>query len=314
MTKVRFKPRAGYVPSVYVYTMRTPHGPHFVDMDQRAKSYLSLLRNGHHPIKDAKEVVKLREVLSLKATRRSMLDREVGGELLKMIMQPGDYLIVEDALTIFTKETDLITVMDRFRERQQHLHVLNFYGAAIDCSSPSGQILIGNMRLIHRFNQDYRKRVTNSVRTRARAITRLAGGRVPFFCEVIEVHGKPSLILKSWAIPAAEVIGKYRHSAFKHERMRYPVIAGQLKRAGLGAGWKKDPQSLDELYHFWCAWVAAGRPDVNTLKFPDFILQYRSLMARGLAKEPVLCESDALEGQTTIESSTSMIHQDQLGT
>jgi len=251
-------------------------------MEQRAKSYITILKYGKHEIQHS-EVKRFREVLSLKAIRRSILDRPVGGELLKMIMQPGDHLVVEDALTIFTRETDLVTVMDRFRERQQHLHIVNFHGAAVDCSSPSGQILIGNMRLIHRYNRDYRQRVTHSVRTRARAIARLAGGRVPFFCEVVEIQGEPKLILKSWAIPAAEVIGKYRHSTDKHKRERYPIIAGQLKRAGLGEGWKKDPKSLDELYHFWCAWLAAGRPDVSTLKFPDFIYEYRSLMARGEA-------------------------------
>ena len=285
MTKPKFRPKAGYVPSVYIYTMRTPHSLCFRDMELRAKSYLTMLRFNKHPVKEAKEVKRFREALSLKAARRSILDREVGGDLLKNIMQPGDYLIVNSLTDAFMKEEDLVTVMNRFQEREQHLHVLDFYGAAVDCSSPSGQILLGNMRMIHQYNRDYRRKVTDSVRTRARAITRLAGGRTPFFCEAIESHGEIRLILKSWAIPAAEVIGKYRHSDNPSERVKYPVIAGQLTKAGLGAGWKKDPKSLDELYHFWRAWVAAGRPDVNTLKFPDFIYEYRSLMARGLVNE-----------------------------
>lgn len=286
MIQVRFKPKAGYVPSVYVYTMRTPRSVSFRDMEWRAKSYLRILRLAKHPIKDALAVHKYRERPSLKAIRRSMLDREVGGELLKMIMQPGDYLIIDSASDILVREEDLVTVMDRFREREQHLHILSFFGAAIDCDSPAGSLLIGNMRLIHSFNKDYRQRVTDSVKSRARAIKRLAGGgRIPFFCEPVESQGKVRLILRSWAIPAAEVIAHYRSPKERDKRERYPIIAGQLKRQGLGEGWKKDPKNLDDLYHFWCAWLAAGRPDVNTLKFPDFILDYRSLVARGLAGE-----------------------------
>ncbi len=281
----RFFPKPpNALPRLHFYSMVVPFSGSHKNFMERARHYVRMLilSKNEHPISQCKERHKHWEKKSLKALRQSMLDREVGGQVLKVHMQPGDYLIIDDALTIFTKEDDLVTLINRFQERGQHLHILDFHGAAVDCDSPAGEMLIGNFKLIHGFNRDYRKRMFSIARARAARVQIRTRAGVPFWCEQVSINGQATLILKSWAIPAAELITNCLEDGPAKER-RPPVIAARINRAGLGEGWKKTYKNCLDLYWFHKAWLIAGKPDVNTLKFPDFVHEYRAKEACGLA-------------------------------
>ncbi len=263
-------------PRLHIYSMVAPYDGRHKKFMEKARHYIRmlLLSKHEHPISKCNERRIHWEKRSLKALRQSMLDREVGGFVLKQAMEPGDYLIVDDALTIFTKEDDLITVLNRLQERGQHLHILDFHGAAVDCDSPAGEMLIGNFKLIHGFNRSYRKRMFAIARARAGRVQIRTRAGVPFWCEQVSINGETVLILKSWAVAAAELIGTTLHGPSKFRKP--PVISARINRAGLGEGWKKTYKNCLDLYWFHKGWVEAGRPDVNTLKFPEFTHEYRA--------------------------------------
>jgi len=293
--QLRFLPKPGYVPKIHVYSMLVPKGPGHVEQESRAEYYIKFQLSDKYcqgMQKPINEQHHHREPKSLRAISRSMIDRELGGQLLKEIMQPGDYLIVDDLAHVFTKEGDVVSLMERFQERGQHLHILNFYGCCVDCDSPAGTTLIEWFKIGQEFTKEARRRVLRVARSRARVITRYAGAGVPFFCDVIEHNGDTMLVLKPWAIPAADIIAHQLETDGADRRP--PVIARMINSAGLGHGWKKTYKNCLYVYWFARAWEAAGRPNVNDLKFPDFVYEYRVKVTCGLTEEVGVPPTDAV--------------------
>lgn len=281
--QLQFLPKAGYVPRIHVYSMQVPRGPSHIDQERRAEQYLKfhLLDRERMAVPElVQEQHHHREPKSMKAIGRSMIDRELGWQLLNEIMQPGDYLVVDELATVFTRDGDVVSLMQRLQERGQHLHILNFFGCCVDCDSPGGVLLIESFKIMHAFTKEARGRILRVARGRARRITKHAGARVPFFCDVMAKNGETYLVLKGWAIIAADLIARQIDKGGLGSRP--PVIANMLKNAGIGEDWKKTHENMQYLYWFGKAWEAAGRPNVNDLKFPEFVYEYRVKVTCGL--------------------------------
>jgi DNA invertase Pin-like site-specific DNA recombinase len=76
-----------------------------------------------------------------KSGKVSWFEREAGNELFRQL-RDGDHVIITKLDRAFRRLADCVIVLERFKQMNVKLHVVNLMGGAIDLSSPMGCFMI----------------------------------------------------------------------------------------------------------------------------------------------------------------------------
>jgi putative DNA-invertase from lambdoid prophage Rac len=211
--------------------------------------------------------------------------RRITGEELMELMRPGDHLVV-DKLDRFTRSAEDFFSMDRyFCEHGIRLHIINLGGASLDSGTACGRVMLGVLVLSAEFESMLKGERVRDARARLRAQKMHAGTGVPFFCQVIgsrggkAIGGGGKLVFRDWALPLMERI-KYlleeaQLGSWKMATAIYEERKNHPEWPKLRTGHRHGVDKLMRLYWFYEAWNAASRPDINELKFKEFVDRYK---------------------------------------
>jgi DNA invertase Pin-like site-specific DNA recombinase len=281
--KQRFFAEAGYQPLIYGYG-RVSHkdqlkGNSIPDQEARLQAYIQMRKlDEDGPFKGAKWEGMFAEPLAQSALTRPFRNRHMGRRLIEL-MRPGDHILV-DKLDRFTRSAEDFFSMDRyFCERGIRLHILNLGGASLDSGTACGRVMLGVLVLSAEFESLLKGERVRDARARLRAAKKHSGVGFPIWCELVGSEGGKKrgggghLVLKPWAIPLMEKI-KYLKEV---EGLGKFTIAKAicLDRASPPEVMQMRPETFLNMYWFHEAWNAAHRPDINELKFLEFIAKYK---------------------------------------
>lgn len=205
-------------------------------------------------------------------------------------VEPGDFIIVDKLDRMFRSTIDFLASRRYFAERGVSLHFVNFMGMSVDTNSSGGGMLVHLLAFMAEMESDkIGERVSAAYKQRMLA-GRHAGGAKPFFCDL--EGGKPGkklgsggrLVFKPWAIEAMEKIVQLKDGSDKtFQRIGKEGFFDHLEKCGVGIQYE-DPRNaivpMKRLYWFYKAWVAAGRPDINTIKIMELVAAYKARLGR----------------------------------
>lgn len=293
--QIKFAP-PGYTPRIHGYC-RVSHkrqhdkGNSVKDQEARIRQYIELrkLDSNDQGFREAVFHKFWVEPRAQSAYSRELRQRPAGGKMVDNV-EPGDFIIVDKLDRMFRSTIDFLASRRYFAERGVSLHFVNFMGMSVDTNSSGGGMLVHLLAFMAEMESDkIGERVSAAYKQRMLA-GRHAGGAKPFFCDL--EGGKPGkklgsggrLVFKPWAIEAMEKIVQLKDGSDKtFQRIGKEGFFDHLEKCGVGIQYE-DPRNaivpMKRLYWFYKAWVAAGRPDINTIKIMELVAAYKARLGR----------------------------------
>lgn len=206
--------------------------------------------------------------------------RPTGSQLMELL-NPGDHLVVDKLDRLIRAAEDFFSLNRYFAERGMRLHIVNLGGASLDTGTALGHLILGNMALYAEFESLMKGERVSEARARRRAEHTDAGVTLPVFCyleglpEGRERGSGAKRVFKDWAIPFFERLQYLREV----DGLRFGAIRKIITTEHPDPDVRRlDYQLFEKAYWFWKAWNAAGRPDLNELKFTSFTQEYKQRM------------------------------------
>lgn len=280
--KQRFYPEPGQRKNAWGYC-RVSHkgqydrGNSLEDQERRIQAYYNL---HHSDPAHALSVVQwggmVTEPRATSAYSRSLASRE-GGKQLMSVVQPGDHVIVDKLDRIFRSVEDFAIQRRWFRERGISIHFLNILGVSLDTESMGGEVLV--YFLVLSAEAEARRISERVCAARASLSARgfHGGGKKPFFFDLVgQTPGKKAgsggkLVWNpTWLTVAQDL-----EAAPSREARRAIITTFCGHRPS-----NQEYMRVRNCWRFYQAWLAADKPDINTLKIKDFVREYRAKKKR----------------------------------
>lgn len=280
----RFAPE-GYVPRILGYcrvSHKTQHerGNSVKDQEDRIRRYIELRQlDEEDPLSKAKMHKIYIEPRAQSAYRREFSTRPAGKRVWNDI-QPGDHLVVDKLDRMFRSIVDFCTCAQHFGEMGVRVHFINFLGLSMDTGSKGGMMFLQIFALMGEWESDRIGERVQLARAALRGQGKHQGARIPFFCRLIGSKKRSGaggkLIFKDWAMPAMEAIAKAKDGGVGFEVIGKSGMYDFLRKAGERVADTRPERirKIRQLYWFYKAWVAAGKPDVNTINTGDLTRTY----------------------------------------
>lgn len=276
-----------YVPKTYGYG-RVSHKKQFdagnsiEDQEKRILAYYEMRKmDAGHPMNRSEWAGMHSEPRAQSAYSRPFRKRPAGSALAELL-KPGDFLIIDKLDRLFRNLEDFVVQTRYFTEWGIGVHFVSFLGLSVDTTSSGGKLMLDMFAI---FSELESTRISERV-SMARASRRMAkmhsGVPTPFFCQYVGGDGIKTrggtgrLEFKPWAQDLMAKITYLRDEEGKEFAWigHVGLVAELDKAIGHSRGTRR-ANKVSWLYWFRAAWLDAGSPDLNTLKFAEFVAKYK---------------------------------------
>jgi DNA invertase Pin-like site-specific DNA recombinase len=106
------------------------------------------------------------------------------GRKLVEILKPGDHLVLDKVDRIWRSIDDFVYIMQRFKEKNINIHIVNFLGATIQNNTPMGDFILRQFVLIAELESTIKSERIREALARKRNAGGKANYQVPAGCKI----------------------------------------------------------------------------------------------------------------------------------
>jgi len=276
----------GYIPKIRGYA-RVSHksqydeGKSIADQEARVHAYIKM-RSLDDTFGNAVWDKMYVEPRAQSAYSRPFINRPAGRQLWEAI-QPGDHIVADKMDRMFRNIYDFCSCERLFAERNVRIHFVAYDGMSLDTGTATGRLMLNFFAVMAEAESDRIAERISLARKMTRARARHQGTGFPFFLRLRGAEGGKArggggvLVFKDWALPLMEKIRDAKDHGVGFHTQGVNGIYDILQEKGvkLPADRCDRIRIIRKMYFFYCAWIHAGKPNINAINFAQMISDYR---------------------------------------